>query len=249
LPAEKLISAIVPMKKSDVIVVAAAILLLLPFFLFPPVLEAYHRVNADYAYTLSFIKFAILATFGECLGLRIRTGLYTKPGFGLMPRAVVWGFLGITIKMAFVIFGQGGPALLQTLGVHFPTAYPADVLAQPAFSWIKLLASFSVGVTLNLFFAPVFMTFHRITDMHIMATGGTMKGFLTPIRFAKYFQEIDWYSMWNFVFKKTIILFWIPAQTINFMFPEGYRILIAAFYSIILGVIMSLASMMSKKRL
>lgn len=237
------------MKKNDFLVLTAVVVILLPFFLSDDVLEAYHSLNRDYAYTMSFIKFAILATFGECLGLRIRHGVYWRKGFGLIPRAIVWGFLGMTIKAAFVVFGIGGPTLLTTLGVEFPTARPEDVLALPGFSWIKLLASFSVGVTLNLFFAPVFMTFHRITDMHIMATGGTVKGFFTPIRFARYFQEIDWYSMWNFVFKKTLILFWIPAQTLNFMFPDGYRILIAAFYGVILGVIMSLASLMSKKRL
>ena len=237
------------MRKSDFIALGAVIVILLPFLLFPSVLSTYHRLNADYAYTMSFIKFAILATFGECLGLRIRTGRYMKAGFGLLPRAMVWGFLGISIKMAFVIFGEGSPMMLRSLGVVFPTDNPPDILRQPGFSWIKLLAAFSTGTMLNLFFAPVFMTFHRITDMHIAATGGTLRGFFTPILFARYFQNIDWYSMWNFVFKKTIIFFWIPAQTLNFMLPEDYRILMAAFYSIILGVIMSLASLMSKKRL
>jgi len=237
------------MKKTDFIALGAAILVLLPFFIFPPVLKTYHHLNADYGYTMSFIKFAILATFGECLGLRIRTGMYTKKGFGLFPRAIVWGFLGVTIKMAFVIFAEGVPVMLRTFGVIFPIDNPADILRQSGFSWIKLFAAFATGAILNFFFAPVFMTFHRITDMHIAATGGTLRNFFTPIRYAKYFQDIDWYSMWNFVFKKTIIFFWIPAQTLNFMLPEGYRILVAAFYSIILGVIMSLASLMSKKRL
>ncbi len=237
------------MKKSDLIALGGWIIFLLPFLIFPPVMENYHRLNAQYPFFLSFIKFAILATFGECLGLRIRTGRYWKSGFGLIPRAIIWGFLGVSIKMAFIIFGEGAPVMLKVMGVHFPTSNPADVLRQPDFSWIKLLSAFSVSASLNLFFAPVFMTFHRITDTHIAATKGTIKGFLCPIPFARYLQNIDWDSMWNFVFKKTIIFFWIPAQTVNFMFPEGYRILIAAFYSIILGVIMSLASMMAKKRL
>ena len=237
------------MKRSDIIVLGVIILILLPFFIFPPVLNAYEELNAAHAYFLSFIKFAILATFGECLGLRLRTGAYNRKGFGLLPRALVWGCLGITIKVAFVIFGEGAPAMLQTVGVHFPTAHPADVLRQPGFTGLKLLAAFAVGTSLNLLFAPVFMAFHKITDMHIMKTGGTLKGFFTPIPVGRYVQDGDWLTFWNFVIKKTIPFFWIPAQTLNFMLPEGYRILVAAVYGVILGVLLSLSSMMQMKRL
>ncbi len=237
------------MKRSDILVLGVILLIFLPFFIFPSVLHAYEEINAAHGYLLSFIKFAILATFGECLGLRLRTGLYNKKGFGILPRALVWGFLGITIKIAFVIFGEGAPMMMKTLGVHFPTANPADILRQPGFTGIKLLTAFTVGTTLNLFFAPVFMTFHRITDMHIMNTSGTLKGFFSPIHVGAYIQDGDWFTFWNFVIKKTIPLFWIPAQTLNFMLPEGYRILVAALYSVILGVLLSLASMMQMKRL
>ena len=102
---------------------------------------------------------------------------------------------------------------------------------------------------MNLLFAPVFMVFHRITDTHIMNTGGTLKGFFTPIPVKKYIHETDWVAFWDFVIKKTIPLFWIPAQTLNFMLPEGYRILVAAIYSVILGILLSLASMMQTRRL
>ena len=237
------------MKRSDIIVLGVIILVLLPFFIFPPVFKGYEQLNASHAYLLSFIKFAILATFGESLGLRLRTGVYTKKGFGILPRALVWGFLGVTIKVAFVIFGEGAPIMLKTLGVSFPTANPADVLRQPGFTWIKLLAAFAVGTTLNLLFAPVFMAFHKITDMHIMNTSGTLKGFFTPVQVSKYIQDGDWLTFWNFVVKKTIPIFWIPAQTLNFMLPEGYRILVAAVYSVILGILLSLARMMQMKRL
>lgn len=237
------------MKRQDFIVAAVIILVLLPFFIFPDVLHTYESFNAKHAYLASFIKFAILATFGECLGLRLRSGVYNKPGFGIWPRALVWGFLGIVIKVAFVVFGEGSPLVLKTLGMHFPSANPSDILREPGFSWLKLLAAFSVGALLNLLFAPVFMAFHRITDMHIMNTGGSLRKFLTPIPVGRYIVESDWITFWKFVLMKTIPLFWIPAQTLNFMLPEGYRILVAAFYSIILGVLLSLASMMAMKRL
>jgi hypothetical protein len=37
---------------------------------------------------MSFIKFSILATLGEVIGLRIKTGNYHQKGFGLIPRAI-----------------------------------------------------------------------------------------------------------------------------------------------------------------
>ena len=237
------------MKRTDFLVIISLILVFLPFFIFPSVLHGYHTVNGNHPYFASFVKFAILATFGECIGLRMRTGFYNRPGFGLMPRALVWGFLGIVIKVAFVVFGEGSPVVLKILGITFPTANPADILRMPGFSWLKLLTAFSVGTLLNLLFAPVFMTFHRITDTHINNTGGTLRGFFTPIPVGQYIRETDWVTFWNFVIMKTIPIFWIPAQTFNFMLPEGYRILVAAVYSIILGILLSLASLMEMRRL
>jgi hypothetical protein len=230
------------MKRNDLLTMLIVILLLLPFFTLGPVFEFYQQFNREHAYIASFIKFAVLATFGECIGLRIRTGVYNRQGFGIFPRAIVWGFLGVSIKMAFVIFGEGAPYMLKTFGISFPVLVPGDILRQQDFSWLKLFSAFTVSASLNLFFAPVFMTFHKITDMHILENKGTLSGFFTPMCFRKQFMALDWSTMWNFVFKKTIPMFWIPAQTINFMLPEDYRVLFAAFLSIILGVLLSVAN-------
>jgi hypothetical protein len=235
------------MKRSDLLILAGVILILAVFIVSPPVFDFYRKFNAEHAYLASFIKFAILATFGESIGLRIRTGNYFQKGFGFIPRSIVWGCLGVSIKMAFVIFGEGVPVMLKTMGVIFHTSDPAGILRETGFSWLKLLSAFAASATLNLFFAPVFMTFHKITDLHILQNGGRLKGFFTPIKFRKYFMELDWSVQWNFIFKKTIPIFWIPAQTLNFMFPEEYRILFAAFLSIVLGVLLSVASLSSKK--
>jgi hypothetical protein len=149
--------------------------------------------------------------------------------------------------MAFVIFGEGAPAMLKSMGVSFPTNNPADILRTAPFSWLKLFTAVTVSTTLNLFFAAIFMTFHKITDLHILQNGGTLKGFFTPVKIHKHFVELDWSTMWNFIFKKTIPFFWIPAQTLNFMLPEEYRILFAAFLSIVLGVLLSVAALKTNK--
>ena len=47
------------------------------------------------------------------------------------------------------------------------------------------------------------------------------------------------------ILKWTIPLFWIPAQTITFLLPEDYRVLFAAFLSIVLGVLLAIAALKS----
>ena len=229
------------MKKADLIAIICVVLFFAPFYIFQSVFDFYIRFNAEHAYITSAIKFMILATFGEMLSLRIRTGKYYQPGFGIVPRMIVWAFLGICIKMAFVIFGSAGPKLLISMGLNIdPT-----ILSQP-FSSSKLLTTFTISSSMNLFFAPVFMAFHKITDEHISRTGGTIKGFFTPIQFNEIFPKINWNVMWGFVYKKTIPMFWIPAHTLTFLLAPDYQILVAALLGIVLGVILGIASLKSK---
>lgn len=234
------------MKKNDFIFISGFVMLFIPFIISSDVLEFYSMLNFNYPIWMSFLKFSILATLGEVIGLRIRKGIYFQKGFGLLPRALVWGFLGISIKMAFVIFGIGGPQLFSLLGIQFPDVIPADILNRDFLqnpSIIHVLAAFSVSLTMNLFFAPVFMTVHKITDEHILMTNGRIDQFFTLPDIGKILRSLNWDVHWNFVLKKTIPLFWIPAQTINFLLPGEIRILVAALLGIVLGVILSFASL------
>jgi hypothetical protein len=191
---------------------------------------------------MSFIKFAVLATLGESIGLRIKEGRYNYRGFGLLPRAIVWGFLGLTIQMAFVIFSQGIPVFLtKILGLDF--GIPEEMTFGS-----KLLIAFCISATMNLIYAPVMMTLHKITDLHIINNGGTVNGLLQPINMGEIMSNINWNVQWNFVFKKTIPFFWIPAHTITFMLPPEYRVLFAAALGIALGVILSLAAIKGKSK-
>ncbi len=224
--------------RKDIYFTLGLVAFFLPFFLFNEVFEAYYRFNLEHGLIMSFIKFAILATLGEVIGLRIKTGSYYQPGFGLLPRAMVWGFLGMTIYMAFAIFAEGTPKLLAKIGFH-----GAENMLVSGLTWGKVLVAFSISTALNLFYAPVMMTFHKITDIHIITQGGTIRGFFTPIRFAAIFGMINWDVQWNFVFKRTIPLFWIPAQTITFLLPEEFRVLFAAFLGIVLGILLAVAAL------
>ncbi len=229
------------MKPKDLLFALFSVSLFLPFFLSPVVLDFYKQFNSDHGMLMSFIKFAILATLGEVIGLRIKTGSYNRPGFGILPRAIVWGFLGMTVKTAFLIFGTGAPAFLEFMGMD-----GASEIIKGGFTPAKVLVSFAISASLNLFYAPVLMTFHKITDIHITNNGGTMRGLFTPIQFMQIFPAINWSVQWDFIFKKTIPLFWIPMQTINFLLPPQYQILVAALLGIVLGVLLAVAGMKTK---
>ncbi|MGE4545357.1 MAG: Mpv17/PMP22 family protein [Pedobacter sp.] len=231
------------MKKQDLYFGVCLGLFFCPFFLSQDIFDFYMASVSAHALLMSFWKFAILATLGEVIGLRIVRGHYYAPGFGLWPRALVWGGLGVGIQVAFVIFATGAPAVVS----KFLIPLPQGILGQP-FSGGKLIAAFAVSVSMNLIFAPLFMTLHRVTDMHIQKTGGTLRGFFSPIDFGRILQDIDWQVMWGFVFKKTLPLFWIPAHTITFLLPEMHRVLFAALLGIVLGTILAVASLAKSGR-
>jgi hypothetical protein len=187
---------------------------------------------------LSFIKFAVLAMLGEIIALRMRTGSFIQKNFGILPRAIVWGLFGIVIGWAFVIFSKGTPALLVTLGWQDA----ATTFAFTGFCWGKLAVALCISVAMNTIFAPVFMSFHKITDMHIARYNGSLRCFLHPIDITRAFRELDWERQWSFVFKKTIPFFWYPAHTITFMLPDEWRVLFAALLSIALGILLAVDS-------
>ena len=86
------------------------------------------------------------------------------------------------------------------------------------------------------------MTLHKITDTHILATGGTMRGLFSPIPMGEILQNINWKVQWGFVFKKTIPLFWFPAHTVTFLLPEDMRVIFAALLGVVLGLILAVAA-------
>lgn len=102
-------------------------------FICRPVYEWYHAFNAAHGMIMSFLKFAILSTLGEMIGLRISAGVYCRKGFGVLPRMFVWGILGMGINMAMVIFSNGTPAFLQYLGMQEAPA----VFHAPGLCWAK----------------------------------------------------------------------------------------------------------------
>ena len=225
------------MRTKDFIFILIVIAVFLPFIISDTLYDWYLTFNAEHGMVMSFLKFSILATMGELLGLRISKGVYYFDGFGVLPRAIVWGILGMGINMAFIVFSTGVTAFMGYMGMDNPTDVMAGALTPE-----KVLLAFSISVVMNSIFAPVFMTLHKITDTHIMNNGGTLRGLFTPIKMGEIMQNLNWKVQWEFVFKKTIPLFWFPAHTVTFLLPGEMRVLFAALLGVLLGVILSIAA-------
>ena len=227
------------MKKSDFITIIVVVAVICGFAFIPGAWEWFNITTKNHGLLMSFFKFAILGTFGEMLALRIREGVYHKKGFGILPKMLVWGVLGVVIASAMTIFKTGTVALLDK-GFHLDGK--AAVWFAGDLSWGKFFVALCVSVLMNTLFAPVFMTFHKITDIHIAETGGTLKGFFGSklnIREAMS-HKINWDTQYGFIFAKTIPLFWYPAHTITFLLPGTYQVLFAAALGVALGVILSI---------
>ena len=225
------------MKRTDLYFIVAIAAIFLPFFLSAPLYEWYSTFNASHGMVMSFLKFGILSTLGEMLGCRISTGKYVTPTFGVLPRMVVWGFLGMGINMAMIIFSKGTPMFMQYMGM----TNAVEAFTTDGFSMDKLWVALAVSVAMNTIFAPVFMTFHKVTDAHIAAHNGSLKALVTPIPMAERLATLNWQAQWEFVFRKTIPFFWYPAHTITFLLPAEQRVLFAALLGIVLGVLLAVS--------
>lgn len=227
------------MKKQDFLFALVLVAIFLPFFVNDAVYDWYKSFNAAHGMVMSFLKFGILATLGEMLGLRISAGVYNRKGFGVLPRAVVWGVLGMGINAAMIIFSKGVPQLMEYMGMANASGIINGELGPDKF-WI----AFAISVAMNTIFAPVFMTFHKITDTHILDCGGSLRSLITPIPMTRIITHLNWDAQWNFVFKKTIPFFWYPAHTITFLLPGEVRVLFAAILGVVLGVLLAIAARM-----
>ena len=230
------------MKRQDWILILCVAVVLTPFFI-PATgfFKWFEASTAAHPYHMAFFKFAILATLG------IRKGVYNEKGFGILPRMIVWGFLGMAIAMSMVIFKSGVPVFLGTVADAL-TGHAGHIAAYSAifkassFTWGKLGIAFAVSVLMNSIFAPVMMTFHKCTDIHITDNGGTVRGLLRPMKMREIMsQKVNWDVQWNLVIKKTIPLFWFPMHTITFILPPTFQVLFAALLGVALGLILALA--------
>lgn len=206
------------MKKGDFIWSLG--LIAISVFLFAPTTgKFYLAIVSLYPYLTGYVKFAILATMGELLAVRITKGEWLKPS-GLFYKALVWGMFGMIITFMFRLFPAGVASSIK-MGSGF---------------WGMVVSAFLSSAIMNLTFAPVFMATHRVTDTFI-----EMKVEKKSIKLPEIIEIIDWPGFIKTVVCKTIPFFWIPVHTICFLLPSSYRVLAAAYLSIVLGAILAYA--------
>lgn len=214
---------------------AAAVLLLAPL-LSDTVLNAYITFTVSHPFSSGFVKFALLSTFGEALAQRALRGQYLPAGFGLVPRAVIWGLLGLCITMAFTVFSAGVPQLLAQAGLEWAPGALAGSLGLH-----KLLTAFAVSVAMNVMFAPALMVAHKIGDLHLAAYNGSLSCLVHGPRVGELLASVNWQVMWRVVLVRSLLFFWIPVHTVTFLLPSAFRVLFAAFLGACLGLILAWA--------
>ncbi|MBO0452522.1 MULTISPECIES: hypothetical protein [Enterococcus] len=209
------------MKKGDIVwgLLLAGLLVL---FVIPATRDPILAASGAHPYIGGFIQFGILATMGDLFGKRIVAGEYQFSSQVLL-RAVVWGIIGCMVTLVFPVF-MGGAGLAQA-GKLLP------------FAGVSFAQAFCGSSIMNLTFAPAMNTFHRIMELWIETSAAK-----EPVTLKGLIGKIDWATFVTFNWLKVGICFWIPVHTIVFLLPENIRVVVAAFSSIALGIILSFAS-------
>ena len=159
------------MKKTDIIAIAAFVFLAALVFFFPwgvdllgqvkwmgidfcgcfrdlSGLDNFGHVVANYPYVSGFIKVGILASFGEMIKTRGKTGSYRTPD--LWAKFIVWGIYGMLFTLVFAIFAKGIGGL---------SGSPVWPFRSDSRFWNTLIFAFSTSLWLNLVFcSPMMMT-------------------------------------------------------------------------------------------
>lgn len=213
------------MKRKDLVWIL--ILIVISLFIFLPYTNPiFINITTEFPYMMGFIKTMILASMGEMLVRRIKTGSYFGDP-GLFMKAVVWGFLGMVFVFVFPLF-DGGIRSIFSNRVLFENSFLNT-----------FIYALLVSMSMNILFAPTFMMFHRVTDAYINLSKGKLKEII-KLPLNDVIESIDFKFFFSFVVIKTIPLFWIPAHTITFMLPPVYRVLMASYLSIALGILLTL---------
>ncbi len=201
---------------SALIILAFAVILIVP-----QSREVFGTLSGAHPMIMGFVKFALLATIGELIAMRISQKAWLLPS-KLIWRMLIWGLIGAVLALLLKMY-SGGVTFLLSEGI-----LPGGD--------ISFVRAFATSVFMNATFGPVMMGFHKMTDTYL-ALSYEKKG---GIKLADVIDNVNWQVFVRFVLLRTIPIFWIPAHTITFMLPPEFQTIMAAFLSIALGIILSL---------
>ncbi len=193
----------------------------------PTTREVFMAMTQAYPYISGFFKFFVLATMGDMLGARILHGQWQKTK-GLIFKAIIWGIIGMMITLAFTLYSEGVLA--------------AQDIGRLPFHGSKFGHAFLTSVMMNITFAPFMFLFHKFSDLYIDVKYRGMK----KVTINDLVKEVDFNMLIGFSMLKTIPFFWIPCHTLVFLMPPQYRVVVSAFLSIALGLMMAIAKKSKK---
>lgn len=182
-------------------------------------------LTVSHPYIMAFFKFLVLATMGELLAIRIVGGEWKKP-IGMVYKSIVWGLIGMLVALMFQVYSAGVSGAIK-----------AGYLFAGTGTLGLLLAAFYTSLFMNLTFGPMFSAAHRVTDTYIDLRETSPK----PPTLSQAVASVDWQAFIHFVVYKVQVFIWLPAHTLVFLVPPEYRVLVAAYLSIALGIILSYA--------
>ena len=215
------------MKRGDFIWTGALIILLSPLAI-PTTHHAILAATRAHPLVMGFVKFAILASLGELLGLRMRLGEWKTP-VGMAWRVIVWGILGAVIALMFQVYSAGVQGAMN-----------AGMLPGKGSMLQTIATAFWISTVMNTTFGPAMMAAHRVADTYIELCGGHI--FRGGTSGTDVIAHTNWQTFFGFVIAKTIPFVWIPAHALTFLAPPEYRVLIAAMLSVLFGGILGFAA-------
>ena len=205
--------------------IAFSFAFLVAFILLSMLVPPFAQTAVAHPYLFGFIKFALLATAGELLSVRMASGVWRVPSY-VWARFIIWGVIGIWITYMMKIFGAGVGALMQS-----------HLLPVTNLEWLNtLLCAFFISATMNLGFGPTFMALHKCSDTYLELRAKDGAG----VTLSQVIDAVDWKRFASFTLLKTVPLFWIPAHTVTFLLPADYQVILAASLSVALGIILNL---------
>jgi hypothetical protein len=193
----------------------------------PATREVFETLSGNHPYLMGFVKFALLATAGELIAIKMASGKFGKPVY-LIARIVIWGLIGIWITYMMKIFFLGSGAMMAA------GLLPGGKLAADHIGY-KLIRAFATAATMNLTFGPTFMAVHKCSDTYLALRAQKGKG----VKLGEVIDAVDWKRFVSFTLFKTVPIFWIPAHTLTFLLPAEYQVMLAALLSVALGIILN----------
>ncbi|MCG3139151.1 MAG: hypothetical protein HJJLKODD_03030 [Phycisphaerae bacterium] len=209
---------IMPAMTIPVIFYSAGTIAVILFALLAP--DTFTSWTRQHPFLMGYAKFFILGTFGELLKFRLSRGHWRLEH--ILERAFVWGWFGCWLVLIF----PGFEALVDGLvakGYWPATAGPIAARYWLAFSksfWLNGLGMFGFGMMVTHdYFNHLITTRWRNWSLYSFAEAADKQFLLAFI-------------------PKTL-LFWIAAQTFNYLMPANWRVFIAGLLASVLGFLLS----------